>query len=125
MDKGDENERPKKGGQIKKIDYKYFNAICEGPLKNEGTLEDCLITTPLIWTKGARTNDGWEKKWRRGRATHSVANAGKPSQGQDQLVNLSQSTKGLAPSITNDLILRASNVIPGSTSRRCPAIKTY
>lgn len=44
--------------------------------------------------------------FRRGRTNHSVANAGNPSQGQDQSVNPVQSAKGLAPCTTNDSALR-------------------
>lgn len=56
--------------------------------------------------KGCETRaDEWEKVVPRGgRANHSVANAGNPSQGQDQSVNPIQSTEGLAP-CTNDLSL--------------------
>lgn len=39
--------------------------------------------------------------FRRGRANHSVANAGNPSQGQDQSVNPIQSVEDLAPCTTN------------------------
>lgn len=54
--------------------------------------------------KAATRADEWEKVVsREGRANHSVANAGNPSQGQDQSVNPVQSTEGLAPCTTNDL----------------------
>lgn len=42
--------------------------------------------------------------FRRRRANHSVANAGNPSQGQDQSVNPIQSAEGLAPCTTNNSV---------------------
>jgi len=49
----------------------------------------------------------WRDEWEKmvsgvGRANHSVANVGNPSQGQDQSVNPVQSAEGLAPCTTND-----------------------
>jgi len=42
--------------------------------------------------------------WRVGISSFRVANAGNPSQGQDQSVNPVQSAEGLAPCTTNDSV---------------------
>lgn len=61
------------------------------------------MTTPMKKAAARVRRDEWEKVvLRGGRANHSVANAGNPSQGQDQSVNPVQSAEGLAPCTTND-----------------------